>query len=468
MRSAAGILFERYDRIPIPKRRHYAWDPAGNTDAGAPKAKTPFTVADDSQMGIGLTLGDMAAWWNSQAYSRFVQFDKDFDVPGQDKLSVPDDEYDKIGNGSEHFKEYDLRHSYIGLTPNGGIVLRDAWGSEIIMADGRITLNAAANIEVRSGSTVVVMGGDDVVMKAYNSMDLSATKRDVRIKAEKNLQAVSMTRGVLIQSKSEHDADPQAWDAAGEDLVSGGVVIKADSSSVAVVGRRTEVQGADGVNIVSFEGDEPSGNVVLAGRQVSAVAADDVIATASGTSGLVIGADSATLCAPTVLTVGGQSAAEVAGNSMLLGIPVDIGSMYSSIIAVCKNQSQVYLDTVDWLSLPPAVVSSVDFKFRTTKQYGTDVDSGLTGGVFSVYEPSWAMLAEAGRPILDKCKVQSWDESADSDGGLPWPGADAMKQKSYRTYKELNVTKQGIESVKAGEAKLEKAEFSMYHIRKHS
>ena len=467
MRSAAGILLERYDRIPVPKRRHYAWDPSGSTEAGSPKAKTPFTVKDDPQMGIGLTIGDMAAWWNSQAYSRFVQFDKDFVVPGQDTLKVPEDDYDKLGNASERFKEYDLRHSYIGLTPNGGIVLRDAWGSEIVMADGRITLNAAANIEVRSGSTVVVMGGDDVVLKAYNSMDLSATKKDVRIKAENNLQVVSMKRGVLIQSKSEHDADPQAWDATGEELESGGVVIKADASSVSVVGLRTDVQGADGVNIVSFKGTEPNGNIVLVGRQVSSVATDNVIATADGASGLVIGPESAILCAPSVLTVGGQSAADVAGNSMLLGVPVEIGSMYSSTISVCDSQAQLYLGTQDWLSIPPDLVSAVDFKFRTTEQYGTDSDSGFTGGVFSVYEPSWAMLAEAGRPLLKGMEVGSWDEGKDGSDGFPWPGAGAMDT-GYRTYKEKNVSGKGLESPKAGEVSLEDKAFSSYHIIKHS
>lgn len=469
MRSAAGIMFERYDRIPVPKRRHYAWDPEGNKDAGSPAKKTPFTVKGDPPMAIGLTLGDMAAWWDQQAYGRFLQFDKDFTVPGQSELKCPEDEYDKLGNAREQFKEYDTRHSYMGLTPNGGIVLRDAWGSEIIMADGRITFNAAANIEIRSGSSVVILGGDDVVAKAYNSLDLSTTKKDVRIKAEGNLQIVSMTRGVLVQSKSENDADPSAWDAVGEDLKSGGVIIKADKSSVAVVGRRAEVQGAAGVNIASFEDDKPSGNIVLAGRQVSAVATDNVLATAQGTSGLAISGQSALICAPSVLAVGGQSSADIAGNKMMLGIPVDVGSMYSSLIAICKSQAQLYLDSLDWLSpLPPTVVSQVDFKFRTTAQYGTNVDSGISGGVFSVYEPAWAVLAEAQRKPLDKCEPQAWDEGEDAAGGCPWPGSEAMKQKSYRTYKEQNITGQGLERVETGDVELTDEAFSSYHIRKQT
>ena len=129
MRSAGGILLERYDRIPVPKRTHYAWDPAGDRADGKPAEKRPFTVKDDALMASGLVICDMAAWWDSQSYSRFVQFGKDFSVPGQAELKCPLDQYDEYGGGREEFQKNDLRHSYMGLLPNGSIVLRDAWGS---------------------------------------------------------------------------------------------------------------------------------------------------------------------------------------------------------------------------------------------------------------------------------------------------------------------------------------------------
>lgn len=466
MRSAGGILLERYDRIPVPKRRHYAWDPAGDKADGSPAEKRPFKVDEDPPMAIGLALADMAAWWDAQAYSRFVQFGKDFDVAKQADLKCPDDEYDRFGDGTENYRDYDTRHSYMGLTPNGGIVLRDAWGSEIVMADGRITFNAVSNIEIRSGSSVVVLGGDDVVAKAYNSVDLSATKKDVRIKAEGNLQVVSMTRGVLVQSKAKSDADPSVWDKSGEDLQSAGVVIKADTSSVVVAGQQAAVQGSDGVNIAAFKGEKPSGLVVIAGKQVAAAASDSVVATAKGTSGLVVGTDSAILVAPSVLTVGAQSAADVSGNKVMLGIPVDAESLYSSVIAICKSHSQLYLDSVDWLKpVPPTVFSRVDFRFRTTKEYGTDKDSGVAGGVFSVYEPSWAVMAEAQRKPLKGVRTRKWDEGKDAAGGFPWPGEKAMQSNSYRTYKEQNITEAGVEDAKSGKAHLTQQAFSQYHIR---
>jgi len=466
VRSAGGLLFERYDRIPVPKRTHYAWDPSGDKADGQPREKKPFTVKGDQAMASGLVLADMAAWWDSQAYARFVQFGKDFDVPKQSDLECPPDEYDKTGKGSEEYQKYDTRHSYFGLLPNGGLVFRDAWGSEIVMAEGRITFNAAANIEIRSGSSVVVLGGDDVVVKAYNSCDVSATKKDVRIKAEGNLQIVSMKKGVLVQSKAETDADPSAWGKSGEDLQSGGVVIKADKSSVVMAGRRAAVEGVDGVSVAAFKGEKPNGTVVLAGKQVSAVASDSAVVTAKGTSGFVVNESNAIVCAPSVLTVGASSASDVAGNKFMLGIPVDAESLYSQVVAICKSHTQLYLDSVDWLSpVPPTAFSQVDFRFRSTKQYGTDKDSGVAGGVFSVYEPSWAAMAEAQRPPLKGIRTRGWDEGEDAAGEQPWPGKDAAKANSYRVYKEQNVTEKGVEDVQGGAAVLTEQAFSRYHIR---
>jgi hypothetical protein len=334
------------------------------------------------------------------------------------------------------------------------------------MAEGRITFNAAANIEIRSGSSVVVLGGDDVVVKAYNSCDVTATKKDVRIKAEGNLQMVSMKKGVLVQSKAETDSDPSAWDKAGEDVQSGGVVIKADKSSVVMAGRRAAVEGVEGVNVAAFKDEKPNGTVVLAGKQVSAVASDSAVVTAKGTSGLVVNASNAILCAPTVLAAGASSVAQVSGNNFLLGIQVPAESLYSQLAAICKSHTQLYLDSVDWLSpVPPTAFSQVDFRFRTTKQYGTDKDSGVAGGVFSVYEPSWAAMAEAQRPPLKGIRTRGWDEGADAAEEQPWPGKDAAKANSYRVYKEQNVTERGVEDVQGGVAVLTEQAFSQYHIR---
>lgn len=466
VRSASGILFERYDRIPVPKRRHYAWDPAGDKET-QPAEKRGFELPDKYPLSGCLILGDMAAWWNGLAYSRFRQFGKDFTVPDQKDIKCPSAQYDELGKATEEFAKYDLRHSYMGLTPDGGFVVRDAWGSEIVMADGRITLNAAADIEIRSGSSVIVLGGHDVVLKAHDSLDLSTTDKDVRIKAEGNLQVLSANKGVLIQSQAKGSGSSE-WLKAGEKLESSGVVIKSDATAVALVGKTSIVQGRDGVKLAAFDdGGNPSGSVILSGNQVLATAQQNVIATARGTSGLILEEQSAVLCAPSVIMAGGQSAGQQAGDRMLIGFPADAPSMYAQLVSTCKSYVRTYVDDTAWLNpVEPENISEIKFGFRVTEEYGTGTDSGVAGGVFSVYQPSWAVMAEAKRKPLQGVRTVAWEEKPDAAGEFPWPGKDAMQAKSYVTYKERNVNKDGLEAPVSHEAQLTPQAFSSYHIRK--
>lgn len=465
MRSAGGILFERFDRIPVPKRRHFAWDPAGDKDGGTPEPKDSFRLDKNHPMGIGLALADLAAWWDHQSYARFRQFGKDFTISPKKSLACPDDEYDEIGKGKELFKENDLRHAYFGLLPNGGLVFRDAWGSEIVMADGRITFNAAANIEVRSGSSVVILGGDDVIVKAYNSADISATKKDVRIKAENNLQAVSMNGGVLLQSKAKGTGTE--WTKQGEDAKGGGVVIKAETD-VVVGSESVNVNGSAKVSITSFsKKGKPQGDVILAGQQVIA-AGKQVMATSGAATGVILNEQSIMALAPSVQALGGRSAIQAAGNKLMLGIPTDTTeNLYAQTIKYCKNVSGKYLEQIDWLNpITPKVFSEINFTYRTTKQYGTDKDSGLSGKEFKVYEPSWAVMADAGRPVMKGCATRDWDEGKDDKDERPWPGKEAFDGKGYVTAKEQNIESDGNEKdTPEGASVLTGTAFSGYHIR---
>lgn len=468
VRSAAGIMLERYDRIPVPKRKHYAWDPEGDNEGTEPEEKRGFSHPVEYPMGIGVTLADRAAWCDYLAYSRFRQFSKDFKLPVQKELKCPDSKYDSIGKAEAEFEAYDKRHSYIGLTPDGGIVLRDAWGSEIVMADGRITLNAAANIEIRSGSSVVVMGGDDVIAKAYNSLDLSATKKDVRIKAENNMQCMSSNGGVLIQSKARSDSGD--WRESGESLRSAGVVLKADKSSVRVIGKTTAINGESSVSLSAFNSEgKPDGTVSITGQQVFTAAKSNVVASVGGTSGLVLTQQTAVVCAPSVLAAGGTSATSASGDSVMVGIPVKVGNLYVQTVKACKSISETFLDSTAWLSpMEPSTFSEVEFKFRTSEQYGTVSDSGISGGVFSVYQASWAAMAEAGVAPLGGLSLTAWDEEPDEDGEYPWPGKGAIEG-GYVTYEQRNVGPDGLENpgsyYESGRAELTHTGFLSYHIR---
>ena len=83
-----------------------------------------------------------------------------------------------------------------------------------------------------------------------------------------------------------------------------------------------------------------------------------------------------------------------------------------------------------------------------------------------MYEPAWAAMAEAQRQPLKKLQTQGWDEGYDAYGESPWPGAKALTENSYITYKEQNVSDKGVEDAKSGSAHLTGQPFLKYHIRK--
>jgi uncharacterized protein (DUF2345 family) len=78
----------------------------------------------------------------------------------------------------------------ISILPDSGIVLRGACGEEILLQGGNITLSCPSDIRVLPARSAVSLAGDDVVFRAKNSIDLTATDNDVRIKAERNLDMV--------------------------------------------------------------------------------------------------------------------------------------------------------------------------------------------------------------------------------------------------------------------------------------
>lgn len=124
--------------------------------------------------------------------------------------------------------------SYSGLLESGGFIHGDSWGSEIRSHNGNIYLDAPGNIYLRAGKNVVVEGGKDVIARAKYSVDVSASLKDVRVKAEHGVYILGGNDncgGVLIESKAQQPA-LDFKGKQGEDATLGGVLIKASNSMI--------------------------------------------------------------------------------------------------------------------------------------------------------------------------------------------------------------------------------------------
>lgn len=121
-------------------------------------------------------------------------------------------------------------------TPDGSLVLRDAYGSEIIMSGGNVTVTCPGDYIELPGRSAHLLAGKDVTVAANRHIELSASTGDLRAKAENNLTmlgANSGKGGVLIESRA---SDERALSSTGSDMKVGGLTLLARGGTAAIVG----------------------------------------------------------------------------------------------------------------------------------------------------------------------------------------------------------------------------------------
>jgi len=147
------------------------------------------------------------------------------DVPAYDTVSIDH------RTGMSSIKIY-RNTSYITFLDEGGVCIGDGWGSEIRMAGGCINIDCAGDVFLNAGRNVISWGGRDVIMRAHESVDITTTQHDVRIKAEENIQVLAGNSSdgskghILIESRA---TGPPEYDYAGnvgEGIEANGITLK--------------------------------------------------------------------------------------------------------------------------------------------------------------------------------------------------------------------------------------------------
>lgn len=156
-------------------------------------------------------------------------------LASQQWLDVPESKEYKVDDRFGDSKFYQIM-SHISLTDEGYIVISTGEGASITLGGGNITLACPGDLLVQTGRSVIQLAGDDFVVKARNSADITATDKDVRIKAQKNLQVASAEGGILLESRAATEAH-EYKEKQGEDVVSSGIVMRAPRSRVATMSK---------------------------------------------------------------------------------------------------------------------------------------------------------------------------------------------------------------------------------------
>jgi len=124
--------------------------------------------------------------------------------------------------------------SYFSLLDEGGVVIGDGFGAEIRMAGGCVWITAPGDILMETGRNVMGWAGRDVIWRAHDNVDITATDADVRIKAEYNVQIISNTTsqaGIFLDCRSEGDPKYD-FSTVGEGAYHTGIIMKAPNTEI--------------------------------------------------------------------------------------------------------------------------------------------------------------------------------------------------------------------------------------------
>ncbi len=486
VRSAGGISLQRTDRIPVPKRLYEPWDPEGDVvdKPWIVEQKSRFVWNKEHPYGRSLELRDAEAWRVRQAYLRIhghsqAHGRKDFYLPEEEDLGVPDNNYDRNVNSEEDYSSYDKRQAGIWVEPDGSISIRDAWGSEILMRGGNIVINCPGQAEIKSGKSTVVMGGHDLVLKGRQSVDLMATEKDVRIKADANLHLLAEGRnkggGILLESKAKGSGSPEGWDETGEAVNSAGIILKAPESTVFVNAGKAHVSGSRGIVMETFDDKgKNEGSIRMSAKDIVGNAESLVGISAGNDAGLYLTPAQAALAGPMAILAAKGTAAVTQGAKAM--VPMTWGDTETNVYDQLKDQLTPYaklLQSQEWLApYTAAGRDKIHFTYRSSAECGTLSASEVEGGKnFAVYQPFWSYLAAMSASTVP-VKTDTWDEP-EIDGTRPWPGSEAWDTGYVKLLKELNVTPDtGIAKARSqlrpNGGQLDTVDFGAYEVVKHN
>jgi hypothetical protein len=282
--SMRAIHFVKHPNIRSFKRIKAIDDPRGDDMASEDGYK--FSEAKELGEAPKESVSDKILWaLRKQSPSTFLEHKKDFtkipkdqqafekDVNLEDlsvlksQNSVKEPPTEKLKVDQRHGEvEYGGGRASISMLDNGDIVFRNACGGELALRGSNIELSAPGDFRINLGRSLITLAGDDIILRAKNSADLTATDNDVRIKAEKNLDMVGGMGGsgrTLLENKASGTPNNKDVDGReGEDINGRGVILKAENSTVTALAQRLYLRSLKSGSII-LDADQTKGTVKI-------------------------------------------------------------------------------------------------------------------------------------------------------------------------------------------------------------
>lgn len=309
-------------------------------------------------------------------------------------------------------KKYFLGRACISITEDGGIVLQDAYGSQVMMSGGNIYLSANHDVITVPGRNFTVLAGRDASIRGGRHVDITA--EEGRLTAAAAGQAtvsggLGGSGGVLIEGRGDLGEVVDGGENPGS---TGGVTIRSNND-VSMVGTKVTIDA----RAKGWSARSGGGSIHLAsGDQIT-------FRTNNDRSYGAIGAEF-------IMKTEGSSF--VLGKKCILPNLELIGNFfYRKLLFVSDGQySEYYIDRV-LEKLSTYLGNAYDFdtyggtlkaKYLTSKQYN------LVGSdAYLIPEPEWQNRAKdiysSSSSLLQSAMTNSlWDGTSPIPGTATWDG----------------------------------------------
>ena len=503
VQSAKGISLVKRSTIILPTRKQRPEDNNGDNPDNYKFSGILGEGPDHSITGDIATSGDNKAFnraagildlhaymFNYAGLHPFFYHAEDYEVKEESETTwadgksaeVPD--YGKLAaeayiDAEDYKKTWDIDHRYgesdfytlscgFELLEDGGVVISDGYGGTIRMCGGSIEISAPGDIWFKSGRNVNSWAGRDAVIRAKNSVDVTASNKDVRIKAEKNLMVLGGNGGeggVLVESRG---ASPELnFDECGEEAKTTGIILRSQNAPIATWTNSLFLHATDN-GVIMLDADNGNGNIMTYADSVNNYLGSGFFGhfnvTGEASSPQVEGPSfelsegaasfPGTACIKGSAIVDGPgifngSLAVIGGVAATSGAP-DIAQLEGEARQNVEEQIQECSDRIetDLPDIGQSIISGVTSTFYEANRVG-DSDIILKGEVslrvqtdyktenFILYEDRWQQLGR----ITGKASA-TWQETPVTCLGqqtYPYPGREAFESGSNFVQQDLNL-----------------------------
>lgn len=457
--SSGMIAIERTGRIPVPVRTCRPEDKDHDIESN-PETLKPFEHDDSDPCYRQLELFDRQAYDLKNQYSRVDglgdEYNADYYTPQEDEMNPLEDQYDPKFTKSETVKlaKYDKRRAGTYIGEDGSIIIRDAWGSEIVMLGGNVSISCAGNVMLLPGKTALTIAGDDIVQKAQNSVDIHASEHDVRLSAARNMEILGggdesqYSGGVIIESRGK---GVSPWDGKdkGEQARVSGITLRTKSQGVVIDGQKVVVRSRKVTKIVSgdksIDGRVDIGAKTFRARTKTAYIASEGAAMAVNRNSFSAIARSIGIYASSGLT-------------LTKGAKTPIPMKWEDIGNIAEEYLPKFIEATKDLAdekqasegFSADALEKMVFGFRTSQECGTDKpwSIGGSGDKFRMYEPAWIQVMKIYETLKNGgVDSKAYEEKPEWDNGKPFPGKEADDSAEYAQLAGLqpkNLTSDGF------------------------